>query len=339
MIQELNLSLSNRCNAKCIWCPTTRGQKNNMDMPWETAKKLLDEASSDNFPWEIKHITLSENGEAIYNKDFLKIARYARFKFPNAIISSLSNFGMMTKYLSSVIIKEKLLDTMTINIDGHNAESYKAVKGISFKSVMRNFRNFMKLRTQYYPDLKVKINVMSAAEYSLTVKAVLEHLPEQVISDIPYSDLELVKNMLSKHINVNNDIFLDIRNSKSGFWAERNLFKNGIVKPPVDQSKLNCPLLDRVKSQAFIAPNGDWYACCLDDNNDLVLGNVNASSLIEIHNSITRKTFISNLENHKFEQIGYPCNTVFCCESFSLTEYDKAVEPYKKLGYIPIKSI
>jgi MoaA/NifB/PqqE/SkfB family radical SAM enzyme len=308
-------------------------------MPWKTAQKIIDEASSDSFPWSIKHITLSENGEAIYNPDFLKIARYIRSKFPDTIVSSLSNFGMMTKSLSTAIIKEKLVDTMTINIDGHDAASYKAVKGISFKSVMRNFRNFMKLRNRFYPELKVKINVMTAVEYTLTVNTVLQHLPEQVNTDIPYSDIDLVKNMLSKHIDIKNDLYLDISTSKSGFWAERNLLRSGIVKSPVDQSKLNCPLLDRVKSQAFIAPSGDWYACCLDDDNDLVLGNVNTQTLVEIHNSQTRKEFISNLENHRFEQIGYPCNTVVCCESFSIKEYDQAVSPYKKLGYIPIKSI
>lgn len=339
MIQELNLSLSNRCNATCIWCPTTRGQKNNMDMPWETAKKILDEASDSSFPWTIKHITLSENGEAIYNKDFLKIARYARLKFPLAVISSLSNFGMMTKSLSLAIIKEKLIDTMTINIDGHDSESYKAVKGIAFKSVMKNFRNFMKLRAQYYPTLMVKINAMPAAEYTLTVNTVLGHLPEQVNKNVPYSDLTLIKASISKYINIDNDLHLDISLSKAGFWAERNLLRSGKVKSPVDQTKLNCPLLSRVKTQAFIAPNGDWYACCLDDDNDLVLGNVNNNTLIEIHNSNTRKVFISNLENHKFEENGHPCSTVVCCESFSLNEYSNIVEPYKKLGFIPIKSI
>jgi MoaA/NifB/PqqE/SkfB family radical SAM enzyme len=310
-----------------------------MDMPWETAKKLIDEASDNSFPWNIKHITLSENGEAIYNPDFLKIARYTRNKFPSAIISSLSNFGMMTKSLSAAIIQEKLLDTMTINIDGHDSTSYKAVKGISFRSVLRNFKNFMKLRARYYPELKVKINVMPAAEYTLTVTTVLGHLPEQVKNNVPYSDLSLVKDMLSKHIDIKNDLYLDISKSKSGFWAERNLLRNKIVKSPVDQSKLNCPLLDRVKSQAFIAPNGDWYACCLDDNNDLVLGNVNSQSLVDIHNSQVRKEFINKLENHMFEEIGYPCNTVVCCESFSITEYEKAASPYKTLGYIPIKPI
>lgn len=340
MIEELNLALSNRCNAKCIWCPTTRGQNHYYDMPWETAKKILDEASANDFPWPIKHIALSENGEGIYNKDFIKIARYAREKFPNAIMSSLSNFGMMTKELSETIIKEKLLDTMTINIDGHDEASYKAVKGISYNSVIRNFKRFMKLRNMFQPNLKIKINVMPAAEYALTVKAVLGHLPQQVNvnEDIPFSNFELTKQSLSKIINLY-DSNLDITPSRSGFWAERALLKTGIVKSPVDQSTLNCPMLDRVKTQVFIAPNGQWYPCCLDDNNEIALGNVNDQTLIEIHDSEIRRIFIDNLVNHRFEENGGPCSTVVCCESFSLKDYDKGTKHYEKIKFIPIKEL
>jgi len=339
MIEELNLALSNRCNAKCVWCPSTRGSKHYYDMPWETAKKILDEASSAEFPWKIKHITLSENGEGIYNKDFLKIARYAREKFPDAIISSLSNFGMMTKALSESIVKEKLLDTMSVNIDGHDEQTYYAAKGISYKSVIRNFKRFMKLRNEFQPELKVKINVMPVAEYTITVKAVLGHKPNQLNDkDIPFSNFELTKQSLSKIINIH-DVNIDISPSKSGFWSERKLLKNGIVKSPIDQSTLNCPMLDRVKTQAFIAPNGQWYPCCLDDNNDISLGNVNENTLLEIHDSDTRKTFISNLENHDFNKNGYPCNTVICCESFSLNNYDVNTKHYLKKGFIPITEI
>ena len=42
----INLCLSNRCNATCIWCPTSRGTNHNYDMPWETVKKIVDELAA-----------------------------------------------------------------------------------------------------------------------------------------------------------------------------------------------------------------------------------------------------------------------------------------------------
>ena len=39
-LTHINLALSNRCNAKCIWCPTSRGTNHNFDMPKEMAFKL-----------------------------------------------------------------------------------------------------------------------------------------------------------------------------------------------------------------------------------------------------------------------------------------------------------
>ena len=93
-IECINLALSNRCNAKCIWCPTSRGTKHNFDMPFDTVKKIIDEVADPNFPYQIKMIHLSENGEALYNKDFLDIARYIKLKLPNTALNLLSNFGL-----------------------------------------------------------------------------------------------------------------------------------------------------------------------------------------------------------------------------------------------------
>ena len=145
----INLCLSNRCNATCIWCPTSRGTKHNFDMPWETAKKIIDELADPAFPNKIQMIHLSENGEALYNKDFLKIARYIKEKLPETNVNLLSNFGMMSPKISKVLLEEKLLSSVQVNIDGHDEESYRAVKGISYHGVIKNLKSFLKYRIKY----------------------------------------------------------------------------------------------------------------------------------------------------------------------------------------------
>jgi radical SAM protein with 4Fe4S-binding SPASM domain len=323
-IECINLALSNRCNAKCIWCPTSRGTKHNFDMPFDTVKKIIDEVADPNFPYQIKMIHLSENGEALYNKDFLDIARYIKLKLPNTALNLLSNFGLLKPSIAKILLQERLLSSIQMNVDGHDAKSYKAVKGISYAGVIKNLKRFLELRQQYDPNFDFTINVMPAFEYALSVNAFLQHKPDQMKKRVPYSSFEDTVNSLKEFVPAN----VPIRHAKSGLWAERSLITSGRARINLDQSKLDCPLMSRVESEIFVAPNGDWYPCCYDDNNDIVLGNVNESTLIEIHNSNTRKDFIRKLKARQYEEIGYPCNTVACCQSISIKNLKDTTKDY-----------
>ena len=323
-IECINLALSNRCNAKCIWCPTSRGTKHNFDMPFDTVKKIIDEAADPNFPYQIKMIHLSENGEALYNKDFLDIARYIKLKLPNTALNLLSNFGLLKPSIAKILLQERLLSSIQMNVDGHDAKSYKAVKGISYAGVIKNLKRFLELRQQYDPNFDFTINVMPAFEYALSVNAFLQHKPDQMKKRVPYSSFEDTVNSLKEFVPAN----VPIRHAKSGLWAERSLITSGRARINVDQSKLDCPLMSRVESEIFVAPNGDWYPCCYDDNNDIVLGNVNESTLLEIHDSATRKDFIKKLKARQYEEIGYPCNTVACCQSISIKNLKDTTKDY-----------
>ena len=343
-IECINLALSNRCNAKCIWCPKTRGTKHNFDMSFDTVKKIIDEAAAPDFPYQIKMIHLSENGEALYNTDFLDIVRYIKLKLPNTALNLLSNFGLMKPSIARKLLEEKLLSSIQMNVDGHDAKSYKAVKGISYAGVIKNLKRFLELRQKYDPNFNFSINVMPAFEYAVSVNAFLNHKPDQMKKRIPFSSFEETVKSLRDFVPDN----VYFNHSKSGLWAERSLITSGRARINVDQSTLDCPLLARVESEIFVAPNGDWYPCCYDDNNDIVLGNVNESTLMEIHDSDTRKEFINKLRARRFEEIGYPCNTVACCQSVSIKNFDAATKDYnlgdhisivKKNTIIHIKSI
>lgn len=317
MIAQINLALSNRCNAKCIWCPTSRGTKHNFDMETELVHKIIDEIKDDKDKIfkELKVIHISENGEAVYHKDFLDILRYIRKQIPHIQINFLSNFALMSRKLSTAIVKENLIDTVGVNIDGHDEASYRAVKKISFKSVIKQLKTFIELHTEYQSPIKIDIMVMPAVEYATTVKIYSGKNPDQVKEGeaIAYSNFDLTRNMLREFC----PDYIRITHSKPGLWSERSLARQGILGT-VKKSELTCPHLERIKIQSYIAPNGDWYACCLDDNNDLVLGNLYNQTMGEIYHSKERLEFIQKLEQGRFYEIGYPCSTVEACQIISI---------------------
>ena len=305
-IHSVNLSLSNRCTANCIFCPVTRGQKINMDMPIEIVSKILNEVSSPTFPWKVNNFYVGENGDALLNSEFLDILRLIRTKMPLATIILSSNFSQMKPEISNRILNENLLDEISVNIDGHNSDSYTAQKKLNYENVIINLKYFVNLRSKFENQVKLIVHVLTLKEYAKTVLSRLGKIPIKLkkCTEIPESSFALIEDGLRKWMPL--DIIID--HPGCFLWAERSY-----VPENLNQTHLICPRYDRIISESWIAPNGDWYACCLDDNQDIIFGNVMRTSLYEIHESIERFNFIYKITNRMYKQIGKPCNTIVCC--------------------------
>jgi hypothetical protein len=98
--------------------------------------------------------------------------------------------------------------------------------------------------------------------------------------------------------------------SSAMFWAERP----AVAPATLDYASYQCPLMSRVTQEAFIAPDGTWYACCFDSNNQLALGNVYETSVDAVAQGRPRQRLIQLLRARRFGDIGGPCATVNCCQ-------------------------
>jgi len=306
VIKSLNLSLSGRCTARCVYCPSDRGQHDSGMMSSVLVLKLMTEIRSPDFPWKIQNIQLGENGDALLNPQFNTITSFIRHCLPSAQMDLTTNMVHMKPSLGLSILESKALDSIGLNIDGHDAESYEAQKGLRYDTVMSNFMMFMKYREVYQPDLRVTINVLPLKDYYNKVLQRFGFPPIEAPSDIPPSSFEQVHDSLKKLDWITEDVF--IRRSPVFFWAERDLPMD------FDLTKYRCPQLPRVEQEAFISPSGQWYPCCLDANQDQAFGNVSRMTLREVHDSPARLEFIQRLKDQEFSEIGYPCNRVPFCE-------------------------
>ena len=83
------------------------------------------------------------------------------------------------------------------------------------------------------------------------------------------------------------------------FWAERDAIDITSIK----YKMYTCPNIEHVKESILIAPDGIYYACCLDSKNELNLGSVMVTSMDELITSQKREDFIKQLEKKEFEKL------------------------------------
>jgi radical SAM protein with 4Fe4S-binding SPASM domain len=117
-----------------------------------------------------------------------------------------------------------------------------------------------------------------------------------------------------------------VRSSVIG-WAERAFIDTNTI----DYARWTCPLLHRIEKEAFIAPDGAWYLCCLDSKAELQLGNLNETSLDEIYIGKKRNQLISMLEHRQFNAIGGSCRTVNACQQIYPSVWAKLYHQLQKV--------
>ena len=312
MITNLNLSLSSACVANCIMCPTDRGRRiKKKHMSFETVKKIIDEVASPEFKEDhcIKKVQLGENGDCFLNPDILKISIYIREKLPNVFIEVFTNFFNFSSRLSKIFISKNLIDSVWCNIDGKDEANYYHVKGLDIKRTMKNLANFVNCRSAYGSNIILSIRVATLNDYITKIHDNFGFYPSKLkdksLINIP-DDYEQIKKKVKIFLRPRSD---GVARNKIFGWAERK----SILKAKISTKGLKCPLINMIETSIFLAPDGSWYACCRDSNNELVFGNVHEKSLKEIYSGLRRKNFLTKIKNSRFDKIKGPCKTVPGC--------------------------
>ncbi len=287
--ESLNLSLSAICQAKCIYCPSERGKGIKPPfMPFQLAKKVVDEASEENFQGIVR---FSENGEALLNKDFFSIFEYCRKMLPASRSVLYTNMALVDKSTGRALLANNL-EELNFNIDGASAVTYEAAKKLDFETFKKNLHDFIDSRNKLGAKCRIHIDILTAQKYMAMVERKRIDLPDDTAEVIKYW-----KPLLNK-----SDIISVV--DKPYKWALREKMKNPKTVP--------CRKLSKVVRECLIGPNGNVYLCCLDYQQKCVIGNVINNSIKEIWSSSRRKTLLRFLGELRFEEIGEPC--AFCLD-------------------------
>lgn len=304
-IREINFATANICNADCVFCPRSfvKVPIEKRYMALSLVEKVLSEVTTKEFQAQhpVCHSVLSENGEPFLNPAILDILRAVRKT--SLGISLFSNFALVTEEIAEALLSGGLVDTIHVNIDGATEESYRAVKNLSLDLVSANLARFIFMRDMMRSKTRICIHVMPYMNYQMSVLATFGTHPVKGNGPIPPFDAHLVLAGWGKLLQDGD--FIGIENAL--LWAERYN-----RKPRA--GNFSCPNVSRVRHCAYINPTGDWYACCFDMGNELVLGNVDRQGVLDVANSPRRKALIERLEAGRFDEIGFPCTRVDACQ-------------------------
>jgi hypothetical protein len=283
-------------------------------MSVDVVRNIVEQVQREPALRDVNRFECGENGDAFLNPQALDCLRIIRQHLPDVKIEIFTNFQRLDPDIADILLKEKLIDRLTCNIDGHDDIHYRAVKNVGLERAKKNIEAFLKLRDA--SGLKIPLHIMciNYHDYCSAIKRHFGFEPsnaKQPPSAFIGKDYKLIQAEWLPKLNPQIDSIEPVKFFFS--WAERER----AAQLSIDYKQYTCPNIDRTRSQAFIAPDGRWYACCFDANCELIIGDTTQTPLIELVKSSRRTELLQLLDARKFQEIGGPCKTVNCCEFIS----------------------
>ena len=148
---SLNIGLTNRCNARCSFCPVVRTEIQREDMPFDLVKKIIREVDVEH------HISLALFGESTL------------YPYLREVVSLVREKGVMSILYTNGIQEIKgQPDKVVFSLDAFTREDYKKTKGVDrFETVLENIEKYKGYKVAQFADLR----------YSKRVQKFIEKLP------------------------------------------------------------------------------------------------------------------------------------------------------------------
>lgn len=262
----LIIDTTNRCNAKCVWCPHPASKPVPLEMDDHLFKKIIKDFSS-----TVGTIKFGNYGEPLLDKDFLGKIQYLR-NFKNIIFVDMNtNISLLNKNISKELIKNNI--NLELSLDELDKNLYKSVKGLDFDKVITNLMDLLHLNNTSKNNIRIIVKIKTLQGYkeihsNPLLKKIRNLLPSEFIEILPISEVDPI-NKMAGNFNKENFESLYIPEKKV-----RNNYRNfNLINPSP------CAALWKYM---VIVPNGNVVQCCVDVNQEVVLGNLANQSITEI---------------------------------------------------------
>ena len=259
---SLLVDIHSYCNAHCTICPYPRLSRTNPMgfMTWTLYTKIIDEYKNlmDQYTFKGK-LTYCQMGEPFILKDIAKWVKYAIDR--DIYIYFNTNASLLSPSTLNSLIDIGFNGIFNISLHAITKDIYEQIMGLDYEKTVLNINYLLKT----YPHDKISINAVSFNWPNDEKKKLLTYWNEMGI-----------KITISKAL------------SRSGLSSNIRRTQRGRIA--------GCRT-ERIFYEMVISFNGDVLLCCHDMAREVVLGNLNDSTIYEVWNG---ERFLSTLDKIYF---------------------------------------
>ena len=277
----LLIDITNRCNAKCVWCPNPDlTHVGAMDM--DVYRKIIDDYGSRGGV-----VTFGTFGEPLMDKHMKERIEYLK-RYPKIHkIEVLTNGFFLNDKMVPLLVEHGV--GVDISLDELDKQTFEDVKKMSFDVVRDNIVNFLEINNKASRPVPVNIRIK-------TLKTVEETLAQELFKIIASHDCSVVLNSIDDNIISN--------------WAGK-LDKEAFIKEYEISSPDKTRYTHKRFNQTNVAPctqlwkwmvvywDGSVVLCCADMFSRSIVGDLTSNSITEIWNGPDLKKLRGQMVNRQ----------------------------------------
>ena len=269
----LLIDITNRCNAKCVWCPNP-DLTNVGAMDMDVYRKIIDD-----FGFRGGVVTFGTFGEPLMDKYMQERIEYLK-RYPKIHkVEVLTNGFFLNEKIVPTLLEHGV--GVDISLDELDRQTFEDVKKMSFDVVRDNIVDFLDANSKIARPVPVNIRIK-------TLKTVEETMEQELFRIIASYDCSIVLNSIDDNII-----------SK---WAGK-LDKDAFVKEYKISTKNKTRYTHKRFNQTNVAPctqlwkwmvvywDGSVVLCCADMFSQTTVGDLKNNSITEIWNGPKMKKY------------------------------------------------
>lgn len=282
----LRIEPASQCNLACIHCPTGTIDMDRGIMQESTFEKILHEVLLHKD--KIKVIVLYHGGEPLLNKNFAKMIQKLKNINPHFFIKTVSNGMALTQECSRELIESKL-DAIEFSLDGISAQESEFIRKKS--DVIRIVANIKKLIT-----LKQETNTICPEISIATTQFFSKEYP---LFDYPNPN---VPTWFKETFNEK-----DIKEFKTTYAMKWPHMGDTGMFDFIKVERVPTSYCDHIINTMTIRSDGSVVPCCFDLTSQLIMGNIQNNSLLDIWMNEKYNSLRVSIENKKLVSICKNC--------------------------------
>ena len=277
----LLIDITNRCNAKCVWCPnpdlTNLGA---MDMG--LYRKIIDDYGARGGV-----VTFGTFGEPLMDKHIKDRIEYLR-RYPKIHkIEVLTNGFFLNDKIVPTLLENKV--GVDISLDELDKKTFEDVKQMNFDIVRNNIVNFLETNANAKQPVPINIRIK-------TMKSVEETMKQELFRIIVSHDCSVILNSIDDNIISNWAGKLD----KEAFMQKYQLTnKNKTRFTHKRFNQVNKAPCTQLWKWMVVYWDGSSVLCCADMFSQTIVGNLQLNSISEIWNGPVMKSYRKEMVNRE----------------------------------------